>query len=354
MRRNFTGIALLLSFLLALLPIQDVGAAQSADAPVVHAVLFWSDGCPACHQVIDEHLPPIQARFGDQLQITLIELVTLEDIDGFYQVGAALGLTRDQLKVPFLIVGEQVLMGTRQIPDQLPGIVEDYLAAGGIDYPDTSALPDMLSAGVLFTAGDTSKLAVSPLQGEETTYSGLSLAAIIMVGMLAALVVVILAFVRAFQGKSLPQIPAWVDYSIPVLSLLGLGTALYLTFVEATAAQAVCGPVGDCNAVQSSSYAMLFGVLPVGLVGAFGYIAILVAWLWGRFRSDGLADLTVPGVFGMAFFGTLYSIYLTYVEIFVIEATCMWCLSSAVIITLIMLASLGSVPEWIAGEDQGD
>ena len=47
-------------------------------------------------------------------------------------------------------------------------------------------------------------------------------------------------------------------------------TAGYLTYVETQLVQAVCGPVGDCNAVQSSSYARLFGVLPVGVLGASG------------------------------------------------------------------------------------
>ena len=45
-------------------------------------------------------------------------------------------------------------------------------------------------------------------------------------------------------------------------------------------------------------------------------------------------------LFGMALFGTGFSIYLTFLEPFVIGATCMWCLSSAIILTVILLLSL--------------
>jgi uncharacterized membrane protein len=57
---------------------------------------------------------------------------------------------------------------------------------------------------------------------------------------------------------------------------------------------------------------------------------------------------------GMALFGTLYSIYLTYIEIWVIRAVCLWCVSSAVLITLLMLLSVQPVVEALdsLGEDE--
>ena len=50
---------------------------------------------------------------------------------------------------------------------------------------------------------------------------------------------------------------------ILILLLLGIGIASYLSFVETSGTEAVCGPVGDCNTVQASDYARLFGILPV-------------------------------------------------------------------------------------------
>jgi uncharacterized membrane protein len=115
----------------------------------------------------------------------------------------------------------------------------------------------------------------------------------------------------------------------------------------------VCGPVGDCNTVQSSPYAKLFGILPVGILGLLGYVGILGAWLVARYAGEDVADLARLAMFGMALFGVLFTIYLTYLELFVIHAVCIWCLSSAVLITLLMLFSLGpALSSFSAGEDE--
>jgi uncharacterized membrane protein len=182
--------------------------------------------------------------------------------------------------------------------------------------------------------------------------NGFWLAWITMAGMLIALVVSGVAVARAFQGKVLAEPKGWLVWATPILALAGLGVAIYLTYVEGEKAQAICGPIGDCNAVQSSPYAMIFGVFPVGLLGALGYIGILVVWAWRRWRNDALANLAGLALFVMAAFGVLYSIYLTYLELFVIRAVCLWCISSAVIITLLMLLSLGPASKWLAAMDE--
>ena len=92
--------------------------------------------------------------------------------------------------------------------------------------------------------------------------------------------------------------------------------------------------------MQSSPYARLFGVLPIGVLGMIGYAAILAAWVWGRLRSDRLSQFAPLAMFAMALFGVAFSLYLTYLELFVIKAVCTWCLTSAVIMTLLMLLSL--------------
>ena len=176
----------------------------------------------------------------------------------------------------------------------------------------------------------------------QTQSSGMELAAVVMALQLLALVYTGVMFVRVWRSDALvavPSLPAWLDVLTPALTVIGLGVAGYLTYVETQAVPAVCGPVGDCNAVQTSSYALLFGVLPVGLLGAAGYVAILVAWLWGRFRSDRLADYAPLAILAMTVFGVLFSVYLTYLELFVIRAVCMWCLTSAVIMAVLMLLS---------------
>lgn len=173
----------------------------------------------------------------------------------------------------------------------------------------------------------------------ETASNGFTLATAVLIGMSIAVVYTFIAMSWGIQHPP-RQRPQRVEYFTPVLSIIGMGIASYLAYIEITTTVAVCGPVGDCNAVNTSSYARLFGVLPVGVLGVSGYIAILTAWLWGRFRSDKLASSMPLILFGLTLFGTLFSIYLTYLEVHVIFAVCMWCLSSAVIMTALLLLSI--------------
>ncbi len=109
--------------------------------------------------------------------------------------------------------------------------------------------------------------------------------------------------------------------------------------MEITHTEAVCGPVGDCNTVQQSPYALLFGFLPIGLMGLLGYIGIIASWIFLYYGPHRWKKLSAGAVWGMAFFGTLFSIYLTFLEPFVIGATCARSLASAILITAIFWAA---------------
>jgi uncharacterized membrane protein len=180
--------------------------------------------------------------------------------------------------------------------------------------------------------------------------SGFGLAWAVMILLVAALLYALIAALLVAFGRTAPALPAGASILIPVLSVIGLGVAIYLTFIETTNAKAVCGPVGDCNAVQASPFAKLFGVVPVGLLGAVGYIGILIAWFLGRTGRGRLAQLAPVIIFGMALFGVLFSIYLTYIELFVIHAVCIWCLTSAVIMALVLTLSVGGTMDALSGE----
>ncbi len=131
----------------------------------------------------------------------------------------------------------------------------------------------------------------------------------------------------------------WPPWVIPLLVVLGIGVAAYLSYIEVTHAEAACGPVGDCNTVNQSEYATLFGFLPVGVLGLLGYGSILFFWAVGRLSSERWNSQAHLALWGAAVFGTLFSVYLTFLEPFVIGATCAWCLSSALIMTLLLWAS---------------
>lgn len=131
-----------------------------------------------------------------------------------------------------------------------------------------------------------------------------------------------------------------VNGAIPVLCLIGLGVAGYLAYVETTQVQAVCGPVGDCNTVQQSEYARLFGILPIGILGMLGYLLLLLAWWIGNWKQGRLGDFAWLAFLLMSAFGLVFSIYLTFLEPFVIGATCAWCLTSAILMTALFWLSL--------------
>lgn len=178
------------------------------------------------------------------------------------------------------------------------------------------------------------------------------LAIAVLAGMSISVLYAVYALVRRVKSADQGR-PTWIDLLIPLLAMIGLGVAGYLTYVETQALSAVCGPIGDCNAVQSSSYARLFGVLPVGILGLIGFSLMLIAWLIQQLRDDKWGNYASIAIIGMALFGTLFSIYLTYLEIFVIEAVCMWCISSAVIMTSIMLLGIRPAQEALGGSDHG-
>ncbi|NPA26359.1 MAG: vitamin K epoxide reductase family protein [Chloroflexi bacterium] len=121
------------------------------------------------------------------------------------------------------------------------------------------------------------------------------------------------------------------------LALLGLLDASYLTWLKF--AHATCG-VGGCDVVNSSPYAELFGI-PIALFGALTYGVILfLLWIEPRLAQT-WAEYARYAVFGITFFGVVYSAYLTYVEIAIIQAICPFCVVSAV--TLLFLWVLAMI-----------
>jgi len=339
--------------------------AESAPAARVRAVLFWKDGCPHCHEVLENVLPPLQEKYGEQLEILLVEVVTVEDVDRLYEVAAAYGIPRERVGVPFLILGEQVLISSAQTPAELPGLIESYLTQGGLDWPDNPTMTDLLPTPTPAiyspTPGSPSNEAlpmpvdVLSTQAEGRHDNGFTLAVVVLAGMILSLLYALGCLLYGvFKDVSLAPLPAWQGWLVPFLCVIGMGVAGYLSYIEVTLSRAMCGPVGDCNAVQLSPYARLWGVLPIGVLGMGGYIAILVAWLAGRQKWGWISSFAPIALFGMTFFGTVFSAYLTYLEPFVIKAVCLWCITSAIIMTLLMLLSVRPALRSLIGDPHAE
>jgi uncharacterized membrane protein len=115
------------------------------------------------------------------------------------------------------------------------------------------------------------------------------------------------------------------------VATVGLGIAAYLTIVHYAGSSPVCAIAHGCATVQKSSYAEVAGV-PVALLGLLGYAAILGSLL----RDDELGR-TVTALLTLA--GFAFSAWLTYVEIARIDAICIWCVGSAICMTLLAILS---------------
>ncbi len=323
-------------------------SAVEAEPPAVRAVLFFSPTCPHCHDVMANDLPPLMERYGERLVIMAVD-VRRPDGQTLYQEAVKhFRLTKDERGIPTLIIGEHVLIGSDEIPRRLPGLIETYLASG-IDWPAipglaeaVAAVPSATARAAEATSGSAPSSALTagalPLTWRDRVAQdpvGNGLAILVLIAMVAMLVVTAVSFRRPVSTRDAHR----SGLAVPILSIAGLFVAGYLSYVETAQVAAVCGPVGDCNTVQQSPYARLFGIIPVGALGVVAYVAILTAWLTGRFTAGLPAQLAMVALFATTLGGILFSIYLTFLEPFIIGATCAWCLASAVIITTLFWLS---------------
>jgi len=123
-----------------------------------------------------------------------------------------------------------------------------------------------------------------------------------------------------------------------IVSLLGLADAIYLTVQHVTGQSVICTIVSGCSEVLSSSYAVVAGV-PLALFGAAAYFGVFSLATLAAFGYRVAGTLLIPLVLLMF----LFSLWLIYLQGFVIGAWCQFCLLSAAVttaLTVIVLAGL--------------
>lgn len=245
---------------------------RADDLPVVRAVLFYSPTCPHCHTVINNVLPPLFDQYGDQLQILGVN-VTTEVGQALYQTAVAeYNVPPERLGVPALLIGNLYLVGSLEIPQQLPGLIETHLANGGLDWPALTGLQDALPPEYATSANPAAEAVVAPpptvstpvpslpeqvLANIQRDPAGNTLSILLLTAMLIVFAVVAMRLVLAWRArpnlfKLLNDLPGWRSWAIAALCLAGIGISAYMAYVETTQTAAVCGPVGDCNTVQQS------------------------------------------------------------------------------------------------------
>jgi uncharacterized membrane protein len=135
-----------------------------------------------------------------------------------------------------------------------------------------------------------------------------------------------------------------------LVALAGLFVAIYLSLYKLGYIGTLACSVGSCETVQLSKWAALFGV-PVAVWGVVFYVAALGVSLAGLSApladSRRLSQLLVA----MTGFGVLFSLWLTWLELFVIHAICTYCVISAILVTILFVIALLDLREVTAIED---
>jgi uncharacterized membrane protein len=124
-----------------------------------------------------------------------------------------------------------------------------------------------------------------------------------------------------------------------VLIALGLVVTIYLSYVKLTNVPMACvaGGAFNCETVQNSAYSRLFNI-PIAWLGLATYI-ILGLMLVLENRVAFLQDYGIVLVFGIALFAFLYSMFLVYVQVALLQALCPWCLAHETIMTVFFIVA---------------
>ncbi len=374
--RTLFGL-LLLSLLLPI--------STQAQQSVVYGVFFLSPSCSNCSDVLTNHWPNIHDEFDDRLKILFIDVSTS---DGSQIMNVAINTMHIQSnELPLLIIGSEVMIGSSDIITHAPSVIRAGLNSVGIGYPPIPNIDNLFqfvfsdgppltteggahvldskpanlialfvllglvaSIGVMAVAGwqcftrHNLQLitSINGFLGLRTTLAGviigvgfsglLAISSItspnaLVISIMILIVFLILVF-QLFRSSSLSHLTTRL---IPLTIVIGVLVAGYLAYKEMSLIRATCGVMGDCNTVQYQ-YARTLG-FSVPTIGIVGYLTIFTLWAVNQFRKQLQIDATI---FFMAFLGVGFSIYLTLFETFVIGTNCVWCLTSAVVMGLLL------------------
>lgn len=130
----------------------------------------------------------------------------------------------------------------------------------------------------------------------------------------------------------------WLYRISLALVLVGLAVSIYMTVYKLTDNRKMCLGSGDCSVVNASKYSEV-NKIPVAVIGIAGYAALLTVLLLER-RPGYFQENAVLLVFGFALTGFLFTAYLVYVEIYLLNAFCPFCVTSQIAMTLIFILSI--------------
>src|SRR6476469_1126840 len=131
---------------------------------------------------------------------------------------------------------------------------------------------------------------------------------------------------------------------VAALALAGIFISLYLTLYKLGVIGELSCSIGSCETVNSSKWSRFLG-LPVAAWGLLFYLDVFVIAIVGtlpRFEDEPVISMVLTFEAGI---GVLFSAWLTYLELGVIHAICIWCVTSAVVVTTVLLVSAADLRE---------
>jgi protein-disulfide isomerase/uncharacterized membrane protein len=333
------------------------------DAPVT--IIDWgSFGCGACAGHVRETMPLLQKRYIETGKVKYIYRPLLFDVEEKNEQLAAEALYCAGDEAKFWEMHDWMFLNVNrwgQYPDIIGALVDMAPAEVGLDgaalrscleqekYRDhvLNLTEDASARGVTgtptFLVND--RLLYGPdftefrkvLDGTQEVPTGLQL--LLAIGLPA----VFGMFILGGAGTRVGGRVLTLRMVIGLLALLGLLVSTYLSLYELqVSGNLVCPAGGGCGEVNRSTYVDMFGV-PIGLIGMFGYALILVIVLTQLTRRRLFRAPVGALLVALSGVGFLFSLFLTYLEVFQIRALCTWCLVSALLMTGILGLSIAAV-----------
>ena len=141
----------------------------------------------------------------------------------------------------------------------------------------------------------------------------------------------------SMQPSQPAPVPRWIFWTLAATSLVGFADAMFLSIQHFQNTIPPCVLFTGCETVTTSPYALIAGV-PIAVLGALFYLAILVLSLVSLDRGARSLILKILVIFSSI--GFLFTLWLLYLQLFVIHALCIYCILSCLTSTLIFILSL--------------
>jgi cytochrome c biogenesis protein CcdA/thiol-disulfide isomerase/thioredoxin len=133
--------------ILIMIGLLALGGACGPSGPgdgVVRMVFFWSETCPTCHEVMENYMPGVVEKYGDQLEIAYVEVTEPVHYELYLAAIEEYKVPPVRQGVPAVYIGKNHIVGI-EIPEKLEGRIDQYLERDGAAYPSIPGLDAVLA-----------------------------------------------------------------------------------------------------------------------------------------------------------------------------------------------------------------